>query len=220
MRCEQARAHLFEHADEALPEHLRSAVSAHLEGCPVCREDYESIVELTLRASVWHDVPAPRWQPPVVGARLGLESFRQWFPSVASALALLLVVGLYLRPPAPEGAAAPRAPVAGTLPVQAGSALPVSASVESLLTSNRLERQQELQALVQLLRAEMDRRSEETEESLRYVIAHQLQGQREIDDLYQYVRKVSAATGAQLAPGAGIGPGSGTGPGTGPGEQM
>ena len=215
MRCEQARAHLFEYADETLPEHARSAVSAHLESCPACREDYESIVELTLRASVWHDVPAPRWQPPVIGGRLGLESFRLWFPSVASALALLLVVGLYLRPAAPEGIGVPRQPVAGALerlPVQTGAALPVNANLESMLTNNRLERQQELQALVQLLRAEMDRRSEETEESLRYVIAHQLQGQREIDDLYQYVRKVSAGTSPPPTPA--VTPGSRSG------EQM
>jgi hypothetical protein len=124
-------------------------------------------------------------------------AWQQWFPSLASALALILVVGLYLKTPAavlPPAAAAPTGYSAGTTP----AASPINAGRESVQASNRLERQQELQALVTLLRAEMDRRNEETEESLRYVIAHQIQGQREIDDLYQYIRKVSRSqTGSQ-----------------------
>ena len=43
--------------------------------------------------------------------------------------------------------------------------------------------------LSQLLKAEMDRRSLETEESLRYVIAHQVQEQAELDELRALVRK-------------------------------
>ncbi len=38
----------------------------------------------------------------------------------------------------------------------------------------------------------MDRRNEETEASIRYVISHQIQGQREIDYLYQYIQKVGS----------------------------
>ncbi len=199
MRCEQARAQLFEYADDSLPDAQRAAIAEHLEGCAGCRADYEGIVDLTLKAAVWHDVPAPRWQPPRVGTGVSLAAFQQWFPTLASAAALILVAGIYLRGPAQAPGAATAPPgLTAQLPAEvsapmAGAAVPARASIDALMSSNRLERQQELQALVQLLRAEMDRRSEETEESLRYVIAHQIQGQREIDDLYQYIRKVSAA---------------------------
>jgi len=193
MRCEEVRLRLFDYTDGALAGRERSAVSEHLETCAVCRRDHEDILALERAREVWHDVPAPRWRPPLAPRRLDLSPFQQWFPSLASALALVLVVGLYFRPgetPMPPGASRP---AAGSL--VAPSALPASTTVETLLANNRQERQQELLALVQLLRADMDRRSEQTEESLRYVIAHQLQGQRDIDDLYRYVRKASAPGG-------------------------
>ncbi len=63
--------------------------------------------------------------------------------------------------------------------------------MQRALDTNRTQRQQELEVLVRLLKGEMDRRSLETEESLRYVIAHQIQGQRELDDLYERVQKIS-----------------------------
>ena len=63
--------------------------------------------------------------------------------------------------------------------------------LQSVLDSNRTQRQQDLEALARLLKGEMDRRSLETEESLRYVIAHQIQSQQELDDLYQRVQMIS-----------------------------
>jgi hypothetical protein len=59
------------------------------------------------------------------------------------------------------------------------------------MLNNRMQRQEELQALVRLLRSEMDRCTEETEESLRYVIAHQIQEQREINDLYDRLQQIN-----------------------------
>ena len=200
MRCEDARLLLFDYVDRNLSNESSEQLNEHLEHCPHCRSDLESLTGLSLQAQVWHDLPAPPWQPPTVGGRVGWSSIQQWFPSLASALALILVAGLYL-----QQAATPQAsgPITTTQSVPAADtmAIPVSSSVDALMTSNRLERQQELQALVALLTAEMDRRNEETEESLRYVIAHQIQGQREIDDLYQYIRKVSvenAPVGEQM----------------------
>jgi hypothetical protein len=194
MRCEDARFRLFDYVDHTLADRERADLDEHLDTCSSCRSDLESLSDLSLQAKVWHDLPAPRWQPPRVGSGFDSSGLQQWFPSLASALALILVAGLYLQPtqnglPAPGNSGQT---MAGTqLP---GNTMPVSARADALRISNRLERQQELQALVQLLRAEMDRRNEETEESLRYVIAHQLQGQQEIDDLYQYIRKVSLDT--------------------------
>ncbi len=191
MRCEEARLMLFDFVDRTLSQDAQVQLSEHLEHCTECSSDLESLNDLSLQAEVWHDLPAPPWQAPGVRGNFSWGGLQQWFPSLASALALILVAGLYLQQPTQsagrpvDATRMPMPPAAGT------SALPVNGSVDALMTSNRLERQQELQALVQLLTAEMDRRNEETEESLRYVIAHQIQGQREIDDLYQYIRKVS-----------------------------
>jgi len=197
MRCEDARIRLFDYVDHTLADNERADLTEHLDTCVSCSSDLETLSDLALQAQVWHDLPAPRWQPPRVGSSFDSSALQQWFPSLASALALILVAGLYLQP-APTAlpvAGNSSQTVAGTQ--RTGNTIPVSTSADALVISNRLERQQELQALVQLLRAEMDRRNEETEESLRYVIAHQLQGQQEIDDLYQYIRKVSLDTTPQ-----------------------
>ena len=197
MRCEDARHRLFDYVDQALADREHTELVEHLDSCSGCRSDLEAMNDLTLQAEVWHDLPAPRWQPPRVAARYDLGGFQQWFPSLASAMALILVVGMYLQPPPSTPPITSGAGQSVAAPRPTGTPLPVSTGGETLQVSNRLERQQELQALVQLLRAEMDRRNEETEESLRYVIAHQLQGQQEIDDLYQYIRKVSLDTTPQ-----------------------
>ena len=59
--------------------------------------------------------------------------------------------------------------------------------VKSVMDGSRKQRQEELQALLKMLKAEMDRRSIETEESLRFVITNQLHGQEELDELYKQV---------------------------------
>jgi hypothetical protein len=191
MRCEDARSQLFDYLDQTLAGRERADLAEHLDTCRSCQSDHETLSDLALQAEVWHELPAPRWQPPRVGNGFEFSSLQQWFPSLASALALILVAGLYLQSAETALPAAGNGGQTAAKTPPAGQMTPVNASADARLISNRLERQQELQALVQLLRTEMDRRNEETEESLRYVIAHQLQGQQEIDDLYQYIRKVS-----------------------------
>jgi hypothetical protein len=186
---------LFDYQDRTLTERAQTQLNDHLEHCAECRSDLESLNDLSLQAEVWHDLPAPPWQAPGVRGTFSWDGLQQWFPSLASALALILVAGLYLQPPTLSMSAPAETARNTAAPAYGAAAQPVAANadanMDTLLTNNRLERQQELQALVQLLTAEMDRRNEETQESLRYVIAHQIQGQREIDDLYQYIRKVS-----------------------------
>jgi hypothetical protein len=62
--------------------------------------------------------------------------------------------------------------------------------IQALQQANRDQRERELQSLATLLKAEMDRRTLETEQSLRYVIAHQIQGQQDLDELYQRVDRI------------------------------
>ncbi|MEQ8691017.1 MAG: hypothetical protein RIC89_09325, partial [Pseudomonadales bacterium] len=64
------------------------------------------------------------------------------------------------------------------------------AAFNDALETNREQRKQELQTLLGILTAEMNRRSIETEESLRFLVSSQLQGQQELDQLYQQVEKL------------------------------
>ena len=66
------------------------------------------------------------------------------------------------------------------------------AAFDNALEDNRAQRQRELESLLEILTAEMNRRSLETEESLRYVVTSQVQGQREMDQLYQQVERLLA----------------------------
>jgi hypothetical protein len=197
MQCDEARSLLFEYVDDLLSDPVRARTGDHLDGCPGCLADYQSIRDLQLQARVWHDVTPPSWQPPRIARPFPLGSINQWFPMLASAAALLIVVIMYFSPPAATSLGAAQPAISGvtpSLPVPGPRAgMPVAYSdptIDALFSTNRSERQQELQALVQLMRAEMDRRNEETEASIRYVISHQIQGQREIDDLYQYIQKI------------------------------
>jgi hypothetical protein len=197
MRCEQANLQLVEYAEDQLAAETALAIEAHLSACPTCQDDYAAITQWRGMADQWHEEIAPDWQPPQVapGALESfIEGFRQWFPTFASTAALVLVAVIFIQQPT----------VTGVLPsgqlAQANYAelppLPKAtqaAMVERVLASSRTERGEELQALLKVLKAEMDKRSIETEASLRYIITHQIQGQEEIEDLYKQVEALMQA---------------------------
>ncbi len=174
-------------------------VGEHLTTCSDCQADYNTITELRALAAGWHDEVPPNWQPPNVvssgGASLSLDWLRDWFPTGASATALVLVSVMFLREP--EVLQVEPTDPASTAFAQFNSNTPQlspageASLVQNVLDSARQQRQQELAALMTVMKAEMDRRTLETEESLRYVISHQMQGQQEIDDLQRRLQRVS-----------------------------
>ena len=192
MHCEHVQSLLFEYADGLLAQDTRGEVSEHLTTCPHCSADYASILEMESQARVWHDLPAPAWQVPKIPSRLDFSQFTQWFPSLASAAALVLVGALYFKDPGSEPKLAlPPASTPLSTELVSLQDLEQRNLMQTALDTNRAQRQQELEALVRLLKGEMDRRSLETEESLRYVIRYQLQSQRDLDDLYERMQKIS-----------------------------
>ncbi len=202
MHCEHVQSLLFEYADLLLAQTTLDQVSEHLASCAQCSADHDSILEMESQASVWHDLPAPAWQIPKVPSRFDFSQFTLWFPSLASTAALVLVGVLYFQAPGSEpGLVLPPGSAATyTSPLTEAVDLPgldQGNLMQTALDTNTAQRKRELEALVRLLKGEMDRRSLETEESLRYVIAHQIQGQRELDDLYQRVQKISYPTPQQ-----------------------
>lgn len=192
MHCEHVQSLLFEYADGLLAQDTRGEVSEHLTTCPHCSADHASILEMESQARVWHDLPAPAWQVPKIPSRLDFSQFTQWFPSLASAAALVLVGALYFKDPGSEPKLAlPPASTPASTELVSLQDLEQRNLMQTALDTNRAQRQQELEALVRLLKGEMDRRSLETEESLRYVIRYQLQSQRDLDDLYERMQKIS-----------------------------
>ena len=195
MLCEHANPFLVEYAERELPPGRLLEIEEHLTDCERCQADLAAITEWRTMAANWHDEMPPAWQPVKMPGRDYLESFRQWFPTFASAAALAMVAIVYIQPPAASNGTLPQGqPLAtdySSLPPlpQATQA----AMVESVMEGSREQRQEELQALLQILKAEMDRRSIETEESMRYIISHQIQGQQELDDLYRQVEELMAS---------------------------
>ncbi len=197
MRCEEANPLLVEYAERELPPGRLLEIEEHMTDCERCQADFAAITEWRTMSASWHDETPPAWQPIKMPGRDYLDSFRQWFPTFASAAALAMVAILYVQPPADANGTLPQGQPAATdysnlppLPQATQAAM-----VESVMEGSREQRQEELQALLKILKAEMDRRSIETEESMRYIISHQIQGQQELDDLYRQVEELMASDG-------------------------
>ena len=155
-------------------------------------EDVEGIRQWQNMAKVWHDEVVPPWNPPRVGDSRPLFSvlnFQLWFPTLASTAALVMVTVMFVQNSGAMSSPAIQAtPVYDDLPM-----LPKAqqaAMVESVIETTRDERQQDLQAALAVLKHHMDKRNLETEQSLQFVIANQLQGQKELEDLYDQVEEL------------------------------
>lgn len=213
---EQIRDLLFDYVDDVLDLETRRAVSERLEASAELQADYALILDAHNRAQVWHEIPAPHWNPPriVSQTRWPWESLNllQWFPTAASATALLLVVAIYFRGPdvATPAIATPTAAFPVTQPTlqqdlqQASFEDPAqTAFAQVLLETGRQQRREELTSMMKFITAEMNKRSIETEESLRYIISHQIQEQQDLDELYDQVQRIAAPAPSDTAnPGA------------------
>ncbi len=212
MHCETANAQLVEYASGELSPVTRVDVEQHVSGCATCQADLAAIQTLQGMAESWQDEalpphPAGRHSAAALTPRQQahgpgwLDQFRIWFPTFASAAALVLVAVVYIQQPADNGMLPSQTAGAG---YEALPRLPQTATqaalVQSVLESSKEQRAKEIQALLKVLKAEMDKRSIQTEESLRYIITHQIQGQQELDELY---RQVETLMNEELA-----GPGS------------
>jgi anti-sigma factor RsiW len=191
MLCEHANPYLIEYAEGELPSGRHTEVEAHLSGCAKCQADYDAIIQFRTMASNWHDEVVPAWKPAPIPGHDWFESFRLWFPTAASTAALAMATLIFIQLPETSGVL----PTNQTMPTNYEALPPLpqatqAAMVQSVMDGSRQQRQAELQALLKILKAEMDKRSIETEESLRFVISSQLQGQQELDDLYNQVEDI------------------------------
>ena len=206
MLCEEANSQLVEYAEGALTATVHQAVEDHLHGCEPCQSDSSAITSLQSMAINWHDEQPPAWQLPEIDhtnpITEWLDGFRNWFPTFASATALVLVSVMYFAESG-ETTQLPQNQVASgydTLPElpQAQQA----AFVDSVLETSREQRQEEFSALLEYITAEMNRRSIETEESMRFILSSQIEGQKELDQLYQQIERLAQENAAKQSEGA------------------
>lgn len=212
MNCEEAGPLLAELADGTLDAATARRVQEHTEGCDDCFSLATTLGAWQRRAQDWEDLPAPViLLPHVPPARRGWRMpswptkvhWWQVLPTAASLGALALAFGAFVRTgsPLPE-----EAPLMATTPVPANAQvlnatfdewqqdfqhrLEVDQSliVQAVMVANEDRRQRELDALARLLKAEMDRQALETDQSLRYVVAHQLREQERMDELVRQVQ--------------------------------
>ena len=207
MLCEQANPLLIEYAEKSLSTDVHAQVEAHINTCAVCQTDMDAITQWRTMANNWHDEVVPSWKPaPVTGGAHGgrdvFEAIRVWFPTAASTAALAMATLLFIQMPGQTNGQLPTAqPVSSDY--QSLPPLPQAtqaAMVQSVMEGSREQRAEELQALLKILKAEMDRRSIETEESLRFIISNQLKGQDELDDLYDQVESLMAKEDGAVNP--------------------
>ena len=207
MNCEEARSSLFEliededRSEQQLAPEQRAALLEHVDGCPFCTADIETIRAWQTRADTWQDVPVPRWRPPVV-ERPPWRDWRLWVPIAASTAALALAVFAIVGAPEEPGATpviAQHDPETRQLLVnealerfreefESRQEVDRTLLLQAAVEATRTQREQELAALATVLTAEMDRRALATDENLRYLVTDQFRNSRRLDDL---VRRVS-----------------------------
>lgn len=208
MNCDDARSNLFELVEDTggLASAEREALRAHVAGCPSCSADVEAIRSWRQQAQAWQEEPAPRWNRPRIErpAWRDWRDWRGWFPVAASTAALTLAVVAVVGPLAETEDEVP-APTVATYDPELQRQLVDAALaqfreeldsrretdrsfvLQAVMDAAREQREEELTALAVFLKAEMDRRSLETDESLRYLITDQVRDRRRLEDLFQRV---------------------------------
>ena len=218
MNCDEAGPLLAELADGTLDAAAARRVQAHIEGCDDCFSLAATLGAWQRQPQAWEDLPAPMiLLPHMPSRRQGWRlpswptELRWWqlLPTAASLGALALAFVAFVRAGSPDEALPTMAatPVPAT-PVPANAQvlnatfdewqqdfqhrLEVDQSliVQAVMVANEDRRQRELDALARLLKAEMDRQALETDQSLRYVVAHQLKEQERVDQLAVQLQQI------------------------------
>jgi len=186
MLCEDAGPRLIDFDDGGLDDETATSLRRHLDDCPACRADLDTIRRWRGLGTTWRDAEVPPWRPPRIGRRQWLE---RWVPMAASIAALALATMAYFE----RGLQAPqvRWEQPSDMGVDPGRWQPVawfaeegpSPVAEAMLSAHDARRREEIEALAVLLLGVIDRQATVTEDSLRYVITQQLADQKRVDRL-------------------------------------
>jgi hypothetical protein len=207
--CEQCKAQLFDFVDGNLPPLEQQIVDQHLQHCESCSSELGSIWNLQSRVSHWSDERVPRWNKKQFFFEPSPWPMRmQWATSFASVFVLILVLtearistvdGLTVDFAGKNARYVSQTELTEQITqVQLQQQADLDTSVQKLnsqqITTNQLllrtvldtsrqERREDLGNMFVLWEEAQDQRAMSTEESLRYLIASQVQDRREIRDL-------------------------------------
>lgn len=208
MRCDDAREHLFDYVDDRLDAYLRRGLEEHIDTCEECAAQLEELRGFSRLAATWRDEPLPPGTSPLARPDLphsGLRSsggFLQWLP-LAAGFVLAILVLLRAELDVNDGgwrlSFGSQAEIERHLDdrlagfqsdqrllldeLRTAQIVDQEIMMQGLLASSREARLEELQAVSALFTVEMDRRSRETNDGLRYLIEYQLRDQQEIERL-------------------------------------
>lgn len=208
MRCDEAREHLFDYVDDRLDAFLVRGLTQHLDTCDDCARQLEELRSFSRLAARWQDEPLPQGASPLArpeASSSGLRppgGFVAWLPLAAGVVLALLVLlhaqldvndsgwrlsfgsGTEIQRLLDERLVGFQAEQQSMLDdLRTAQLTDQEIMVRGLLDSERESRMQELRALSALFAAEMDRRSRQTEDGLRYLVEHQLRDQQDIERL-------------------------------------
>ncbi len=215
MRCDRVRDVLFEYRRGLLPGSERDDVADHLNCCEMCRRQLTDLTSFEVLARDWQDLEPPPWNAASVvtgPAPLSLVQLcARWLP-LAAALVLTAFVaagteighradGFYVRfgsGDAPPGgpSQAPQAVVDAERLQTAIERLRAEQAMErellraALLAASTNPRRGEIEAMLALVRAQLDGHAEDARDSLRFVIDLQQRDERRLSELDDQLQRI------------------------------
>lgn len=215
--CEQCKEQLIDFVSNLLPPLDKQLVDRHLQHCDECNAAMADIWNLQSKASGWRDERVPHWnrrqfffEPSPWPMRM------QWAASFASVLVLILVLmegristvgGLTIDFAGNDSRYVSQPELMQQLArsqnlqrsefdssVQRLTSAQITTNqllLRTVLDVSRQERRQDLGTMLVLWERSQDQRSISTDESLRFLIASQIQDRREIEDLNDAMLQVS-----------------------------
>lgn len=216
MRCDRAREVLFEYRTGLLAAAEREEVAGHLNECEMCRRQLADLTSFEVTARDWQDLEPPLWDPRSVipGAPPGMARLAvRWLP-LAAALVLTVFVaagtefgrtpdGFYVRfgveepsPPEARAEAATADELQSAIDrLRAQQSMEQELLREALMTASSSQRRRELEAMLALVRAQLDEHAEDTRDSLRFVIDLQRRDQQRLSELDQQLQRIGYQRG-------------------------
>ncbi len=211
MQCNDTRRLLFDYHDGSLTGSGHAAVETHLTRCELCRRQLADIRAMAGAAAAWQDQMPPAWQPsaiadhnPPAPRRTAARWARDWLPLAACLVLTVFVVsgaevgtnadGVYVR----FGTGKPATDVVtddqlatAIETLRREQAMEQQLLSEALLNANRDQRRREMEAMLALVGTQLDVQTEETVDSLRFLINRQQQDQRRLSELDRKLQTIN-----------------------------
>ena len=211
--CETCQDQLFDYVDNKLTTAAHVRAEQHMETCAECRATLSDIWNMQSTASHWRESAPSTWDRKQYFDSTPWHVQLQWVASFASIVVLVLVLG-EARISTNDGLTiefgrdyiSQEQLSQQLVSLQEDQQRQMDTSVgkltsqqittnqlllRSVLDTSRKERREELGTMLVLLEESQDQQTETTAESLRYLIASQLQDRKEIEDLNNALLQVN-----------------------------